>query len=92
MKFSLFPEHLITLPLGVHEFTHSLYTLQNLSVWDYVCRLRTGLFAWIRLDCMVMDLFFYDNKNMDFLVVKNIKQMLRSDYCSNSYDILFSGK
>ena len=36
-KCSLFPEHMISLPLGVHDFTHSLYigmhyVLMNVSV------------------------------------------------------------
>ena len=53
-KYSLFPEHLISLYLwGVHDFTHSLYILLNLSVLR-LCLWITdyGLFAWISLTAM----------------------------------------
>ena len=54
-KCSLFPEHLISLPLGGSWFyLFIIYTLQNLSK-DYVYGLMTGLFAWISLDCFVVD-------------------------------------
>ena len=48
-KCSLFPEHLISLPLGSSWFNpFIIYVIHNLS--DYIYGLMTGLFAWIDLD------------------------------------------
>ena len=62
-KFSLFPEHLILLPLGSHDFAHSLYTcmhytLLNLSVLGLVYGLMTGLLpGLVWLLCLGLNLF-----------------------------------
>ena len=53
-KFSLFPEHLISLPLGSSWFyPFIIYTLHNKSVQG----LMTGLFAWISLTALSIFLF-----------------------------------
>ena len=48
-KLSLFPEHLISLPLGSSRFYPlMIYTLHNLSVLGLCLRIHdSGLFAWI---------------------------------------------
>ena len=60
-KCSLFPEHLVALPLGSSWFhTFIIYTLQICQSKDYVYGLMTGLYAWISLDGFVVDLFYCD--------------------------------
>ena len=57
-KCSLFPEHLISLPLGsswFHPFIN--YIHYRICRSNYFYGLMTGLFAWISLDCFVVDLF-----------------------------------
>ena len=40
----LFPEHLISLPLGIHYFSYSLYIHYRIcQSWDCVCGLMTAL-------------------------------------------------
>ena len=55
-KFALFPEHLISLPLGRsrgYPFIIKLYTLQNWSVLGLCLRINeSGLFAWISLTAL----------------------------------------
>ena len=59
---SLFPEHLISLPLGSSWFTHSIYIpyiLLNLSVLGLCLRInRSGLFAWISRTAFLSRMYF----------------------------------
>ena len=48
-------------PFGkVHDFTHSLYTLLNLSVLGLCLRMNgSGLFTWLSRTALSRDLFYY---------------------------------
>ena len=58
-KYSLLLEHLTSLPLGVHDFTHSLYITEFVNLRTMFSGLITlpCLPVWISLHCFVMDLF-----------------------------------
>ena len=74
-KCSLFLEHLISLPLGIHNFTH---TLHNLSVVRLCLRINSSglfaccLFTWISLTALSWTYLISLRAECDLLAIHNI--------------------